>query len=221
MMSCSIDNPPDALLWMDALRAKYDGVGEPFTRRDWDKLLGNCQAVCDWPSVAFAKELIEAYPEAKVVLTTRDVDSWHASTMKTVYWRVCDWELRWLSHFSWAASMYYPMLKKFFDTFFEGDFEKRGKDVFLRHYDEVRSLVPKERLLEFNVRDGWEPLCDFLDERIPYGQKFPNVNDTNNFFTRSRRRNHMQMLNVLLQIIETVVLTLLVLYMVFYVFSLW
>lgn len=36
------------------------------------------QAVCDWPACAFAKELIEAYPNAKVILTTRDVDSWHA-----------------------------------------------------------------------------------------------------------------------------------------------
>jgi hypothetical protein len=36
------------------------------------------QAVCDWPACAFAKELIEAYPNAKVILSTRDVDSWHA-----------------------------------------------------------------------------------------------------------------------------------------------
>jgi hypothetical protein len=36
------------------------------------------QAVCDWPACAFAKELIEAYPNAKVILSTRDVDTWHA-----------------------------------------------------------------------------------------------------------------------------------------------
>jgi hypothetical protein len=77
MMSASVENPPDCLMWSDALAAKYDGEGT-FTRDDWDKLLGHCQAVCDWPAVAFAKELIEAYPDAKVILTTRDVDSWHA-----------------------------------------------------------------------------------------------------------------------------------------------
>jgi hypothetical protein len=196
MMSCSIENPPDALMWMDALKAKYDGEGRPFTREDWDRLLGNCQAVCDWPAVAFARELIEAYPEAKVVLTGREVNSWHASTMRTVYWRVTDPELRWLSKVDWAAGMYYPMLKKFFDTFFEGDFPNRGKDRFLRHYDEVRSLVPKDRLLEFRVQDGWEPLCEFLGERVPMDEKFPNVNDNSDFVSRSRRRNRMQMLNV-------------------------
>ena len=199
MMNCSIENPPDALMWMDALTAKYDKQGEPFTRADWDQLLGNAQAVCDWPSIAFAKELIEAYPEAKVVLTNRDVDSWHASTMKTVYWRVTDPELRWLSHFDWAARMYYPMLKKFFDGFFEGDFPGKGKEVFTRHYEEVRSLVPKERLLEFRVQDGWEPLCEFLDEPVPQGCKFPNVNDNSDFVSRSRRRNRNQMKNVALR----------------------
>ncbi|KKA28573.1 hypothetical protein TD95_002916 [Thielaviopsis punctulata] len=198
MMSCSIENPPDALMWMEALRAKYDGVGKPFTRQDWDQLLGNCQAVCDWPAVAFAKELIEAYPEAKVVMTTRDVDSWHASTMRTVYWRVTDPELRWLSYFNWAAGMYYPMLKKFFDTFFRGDFPNQGKEVFLQHYEEVRQLVPPERLLEFSVSEGWEPLCKFLGDEIPKNEPFPRVNDNHDFVDRSRRRNRMQMLNVML-----------------------
>jgi hypothetical protein len=206
MMSCSIENPPDALLWMDALRAKYDGVGKPFTRREWDMLLGECQAVCDWPAIAFAKELIEAYPEAKVVLTNRDVDSWHASTMRTVYWRATDPELRMLSNFSWAASMYYPMLKKFFDTFFEGDFPNRGKDVFRRHYQEVRELVPKERLLEYKITDGWGPLCEFLGEKVPDGHMFPNVNDNKDFVSRSRYRNRMQMLNVGLRLLQYIVL---------------
>lgn len=196
MMSASIENPPDALLWRDAFAAKFDN-GPAFTRADWDQLLGHCQAVCDWPAVAFAKELIEAYPEAKVVLTTRDIDSWHASTMKTVYWRVMDPELRYLQYFSWAAGLYYPMLKKFFDTFFEGDFPGQGKRIFNEHYDHVRSLVPKDNLLEFSIKDGWEPLCEFLEVPVPKGIKFPHVNDNSDFISRSRRRNRNQMKNVL------------------------
>ncbi|KAG8427508.1 hypothetical protein J3459_006685 [Metarhizium acridum] len=201
MMNCSVENPPDALLWMDALCAKYDGAGKPFARRDWDKLLGNCQAVCDWPAVAFAKELIAAYPEAKVVLTNRDVDSWHASTLKTVYRRVTDPELRYLSYVDWAAGMYYPMLNKFFDTFFEGDFPNRGKDIFRRHYQEVRSLVPAERLLEYKTTDGWGPLCKFLGEPVPECVAFPNVNDGSDFVCRTRRRNRNQMKNVAFRVL--------------------
>ncbi|KAH6970902.1 P-loop containing nucleoside triphosphate hydrolase protein [Ilyonectria sp. MPI-CAGE-AT-0026] len=214
MMNCSIENPPDALMWMDALTAKYDKKGKPFTREDWDQLLGGSQAVCDWPAIAFAKELIEAYPEAKVVLTNRDVDSWHASTMKTVYWRVTDHELRWLSNFDWAAGMYYPMLKKFFDTFFEGDFPNRGKDVFKRHYAEIRALVPKDNLLEYRVQDGWEPLCNFLGDAVPKGCSFPNVNDNSDFVSRSRRRNRNQMYNVALRYVLTLIITILSAYAV-------
>lgn len=216
MYNASIENPPDALLWMDALRAKYDGVGEPFTRQDWDKLLGNCQAVCDWPAIAFARELIEAYPEAKVVLTNRDVDSWHASTMKTVYWRAMDPELKMLSYVSWAASMYQPMLQKFFDTFFEGDFPNKGKARFIRHYEEIRNLVPKDNLLEYSVKDGWKPLCDFLGEPVPMKGliAFPNVNDNSNFVSRSRRRNRMQVYNVALYYATKMLIAALLMYII-------
>ncbi|KAH8161408.1 hypothetical protein CIB48_g6835 [Xylaria polymorpha] len=198
MMNCSIENPPDALLWMDALRAKYDGVGE-FTRKDWDKLLGGSQAVCDWPACAFAKELIEAYPEAKVVMTTRDVDSWHASTMKTL-----------------GGQDVLPNAQEIFRHLFEGDFPNRGKDVFTRHYADVKKMVPPERLLEYRVQDGWEPLCKFLDVPVPRDMPFPNVNDNSDFITRSRRRNRAQMYNVAAEVLEVLGLVL-VLFLIFYI----
>lgn len=97
-------------MWQDAFAAKFDGVGT-FGREQWDQLFGHCQAICDWPAVAFAKELIEAYPDAKVLMTERDVDSWHASTMKTVDWRANDPELKAVAKFDWGAGLYQPMLK--------------------------------------------------------------------------------------------------------------
>lgn len=70
---------------MEALQAKYKLRGEPYTREDWDKLLGHCHAVTDVPSFCFAPELIEAYPEAKVVLTARDPDAWLKSIDTTLF----------------------------------------------------------------------------------------------------------------------------------------
>ena len=81
-----------------------------FTAADFDPLIGHCVAVTDAAGSVFAAELIAAYPEAKVLVTTRDVDSWHASTMKTVHWRATEPELRLVAKFDWAASMYQPML---------------------------------------------------------------------------------------------------------------
>lgn len=214
MMSASVENPPDCLMWSDALAAKYDGKGQ-FGREQWDQLTGHCQAISDWPAVAFAKELIQAYPEAKVIVTTRDVDSWHASTMKTVHWRATEPELKLVSKFDWGAGLYQPMLSselsrgwsilvdianlwaEFWTEFWEGDFEKNGKRRFKEYYQEIRDLVPKENLLEYKMGEGWQPLCDFLEVPVPEKLKFPRTNDTDGFVDRCRRRNRMQMMNVL------------------------
>ena len=72
-----IQNPEDGVMWLQALKAKYRGEGPPFSRQQWDALLGHCQAVCDVPAIHFADELMDTYPDAKVILTTRDVDAWH------------------------------------------------------------------------------------------------------------------------------------------------
>lgn len=120
--------------------------------------------------------------------------------MKTVYWRVSDWEHSFVSNFSWAAGMYYPMLSKFFETFFRGDFPNKGKQVYLDHVEEIRSLVPPERLLEYQIGDGWGPLCEFLGEEVP-DTAFPRGNDMADFFKRCRTRNRRQMMNSALQAI--------------------
>lgn len=119
--------------------------------------------------------------------------------MKTVYWRVSDPEHKFVSQFSWAAGMYYPMLNKFFETFFRGDFPNKGKQVYKDHVEEIRRLVPPENLLEYKISDGWAPLCEFLGEEAPYGVDFPKGNDMNDFFNRCTTRNRRQMLNAGLQ----------------------
>ncbi|KAI1248135.1 hypothetical protein MGN70_010384 [Eutypa lata] len=189
-MSASVENPLDCLLWQRAFEAKYDGIGT-FGRQEWDQLLGHYQAVADWPAIAFSEDLLAAYPEAKVILPGRDVDSWHASVLKTVYWRVTDVELRVASYLDPAAGMYYPMLRKFFETFFEDDFPNRGKAIYHEHYRKIRSLVPRERLLEYNVKQGWDPLCKFLGDPVPF-DPFPHVNDAESFVARCRTRNRKQ-----------------------------
>lgn len=180
-------------MWMQAFDAKYNGIGS-FGREHWDQLLGHCQAVCDWPAVAFSHELLDTYPDAKVVLPCRDVDSWHASVMKTVWWRANDVELRLAARVDWAASMYHPMLCRLFDTFFEGDFPRRGREIYLNHYAEMKKIVPRERLLEYHVSQGWAPLCQFLDVQEPK-EEFPHSNDTDSFLSRCRSRNRRQLAN--------------------------
>lgn len=86
MRAASTETPRDCEMWMRAIRAKWDGEGE-FGKAEWDQLLGHCQAVCDLPAAAFAPELIAAYPNAKVILTTRDPDSWHKYVQSSIVTR--------------------------------------------------------------------------------------------------------------------------------------
>ena len=63
--------------WLEAVKAKYGGQGRPYGKCEFDKLLGHCQGVSDMPAILFAEELIAAYPEAKVILTHRNFDTWY------------------------------------------------------------------------------------------------------------------------------------------------
>ncbi|KAL1863869.1 hypothetical protein Daus18300_008018 [Diaporthe australafricana] len=187
MRAASTETPRDCELWMQAIKAKWDGEGT-FEKEDWDQLLGHCQAVCDLPAAAFAPELIAAYPKAKVILTTRDPES----TAKTIYQGITDPTSQVISHFDWAFSLYRPMLVALWERLFEGDFENRGVEVFKRHYDLVRELVPADRLLEYNVGDGWAPLCEFLGEDAP-AAPFPFTNTISDFQHGLRGRNNRKL----------------------------
>jgi hypothetical protein len=70
-----------------------------------------------------------------------------------------------------------PAFKRSWEILFDGDFTNNAKEGYDRHYEHVRSLVPKDRLLEYYVKDGWEPLCKFLHVDDP-GIEFPRGNTT-------------------------------------------
>jgi hypothetical protein len=118
----------------------------------------------------------------------------YRSTLKTVYWRATDPVLKLASYVDWGASLYYPMLRKFFDTFFEGDFLGKGKAIYLAHNKEICDLIPTERLLQYKIQDGWDPLCNFLGESVP-PEPFPRSNDIGSFIKRCKMRNARQLCN--------------------------
>lgn len=155
---------------------------------DWDGFLGKYDATVDWPACTFYEELMEKYPDAKVLLSVRDSERWYESTRNTIY------ELGKLSASSPLSratfrlvGLFVPAIGKigrmnnkliWADTF-DGRFEDRdhAKAIFERHNAEVRSKVPPEKLLVYEVKEGWGPLCDFLDVEIP-DKPFPRLNDT-------------------------------------------
>ncbi|KAJ7216000.1 P-loop containing nucleoside triphosphate hydrolase protein [Mycena pura] len=183
-------NPHDREMWTEAINAKFFGKGTLYGRKEWDQLLGHCMAITDVPHLLFAEELIRAYPEAKVVLTIRDPDRWWQSYEDTI-----GTDLRspigvnpWLEPSAVAAiRMFFRLvLGTMFGT--PEPTPEVAKARFVAHYDEVRRLVPKERLLEYRVGEGWERLCGFLAKPVP-AEPFPKVNDTEAFHKELTKRN--------------------------------
>lgn len=163
--------------WREALNAKIYNKGDNYGPREFHKLLHNYNAVTDAPCVNFSEELLAAYPEARVILTTRDPQTWLAS-MESSYYNILSWRgwpfLRWLHP---GIPIFSDVLHLILEDWTSGEWNNRsallaGAEA---HNANIREIVPAEKLLEFRVQEGWEPLCKFLNVEIP-DEPFPREN---------------------------------------------
>jgi hypothetical protein len=146
---------------------------------DWSVFDGY-QSIVDWPAAHYWRELVQHYPSAKVILSIRDPESWYKSVAETIYGRITaplpdDAPEERRRHRATTTRIIVQ------DTF-GGRFEDKHHaiDVFERHNEAVRANVDPWRLLVFNVKEGWDPLCRFLDVPVP-DEPFPRLNDTASF----------------------------------------
>jgi len=157
--------------------------GEPV---DWHRLFAGYRSQVDFPGACVWRELLDAFPDAKVLHTVRDPDRWYDSTLETIYPirdAVAPWLRRAVPIVDQALRVNDALI---WDGVFEGRLEDRQRaiEIFHERTDEVVATVPADRLLVFDVADGWEPLCRFLGVPVP-DEPFPHVNDR---ATMRRRR---------------------------------
>jgi len=190
----NFEHPERFALWQEAFRRKQ--TGEPI---DWRPLLGGYRAIVDWPGAYFWRELIAAHPDSKVILTVRDPDRWYQSCLSTIF-RMrarADTSLRARAMMRVLGLMIPPMGQGFQivdDVIWNGTFAGRFTNrehalhVFTEHNREVQETVPAQRLLVFDVKQGWRPLCEYLEAPVPDGEPFPHVNDAEEFRKRVQER---------------------------------
>lgn len=149
-------------------------------------------AVVDNPAYTFSTELIQAYPKAKFIMTVRDVDSWYRSMQNTILG-----PMAMPGVMSWIVDRLDPAMRLSFSEF---RFQNRcafgekpwtltreqAQRIWDEHIRNAREMAPKERYLEYDVKEGWEPLCKFLDKPVPRDENgnvkpFPHVNDSKMF----------------------------------------
>ena len=152
--------------------------------RDWERMFDGYQSAVDFPTSIYWRELADAYPEAKLILTVRDPRRWNAS-LQNAFGGPGNAD---------TTDVPEPM-RPFFDlmvTMGEAAEQRVGlslklgqlmddsyaTEVFTRHTARVQEALPADRLLVFELGDGWDPLCDFLGVEAPADEPFPHLNDS-------------------------------------------
>ncbi len=157
-----LPRPAQVAFWQAAV------AGEPI---EWDDGLADFASAVDWPSAHFWRELSVRYPEAKILLTLRSAESWYESFSRTILPTVTDDD---------HPAMRLP--RALIEQVFEGRAHEREHaiGVYERNTAEVQASIPDERLLTYQIGDGWGPLCAFLGVPEP-AEPFPHTNTADDF----------------------------------------
>jgi Sulfotransferase domain len=159
----------------------------------WEEAFAGHGCTVDWPGGYFYRELMEAYPEAKVLLSVRDPQKWERSFRETIVGlRHGESLMRLLASARGEVDphwkRYLALVDRMFwgpqGTFAEGYSEPQQLiEQMTRHNEEVQRVVPSERLLVWDVTEGWGPLCEFLGVEVP-AEPLPHANDRDTFLER-------------------------------------
>ncbi len=151
---------------------------------DWTELLAGWESTVDWPACTFWEQIWAAFPDAKVLLSVRDPHAWYASCAKSIHASAQAAARGELEGGSVEVSPEAMQMINglIWDGTFQGRFddEQFATGVLEAHNENVRRRVPADRLLVYEVSEGWEPLCDFLDVPVP-DAPMPHLNDAASF----------------------------------------
>lgn len=157
---------------------------QPGQQADWETVFADYRAAVDFPASCVWQELVAAYPDAKVLLTVHPggAQAWFESAWDTIYFSQRYWQFKLLR--------IVPPVRRFSDMVEKLVWKRTLKDsmpdkprvvaVYEAHLKAVQDAVPADQLLLFNVKDGWAPLCEFLDVPVPESP-FPNINERRDF----------------------------------------
>jgi len=179
---------PDAhVFWRDAFAQSLQPGGVTL---DYAKVFEGFVSTVDWPACHFWRDLAIRYPDAKVLLSLRDPESWWKSVQATIFNPI----KRALAAPEVGSPAMVQMFKNLVAAAIGCDLDDKESvlAMFKRHNEAVITQVPKDRLLVFEALQGWEPLCRFLDVPVP-GTPYPKTNTTEDFL--AQWKNELSSLN--------------------------
>lgn len=174
-MSEVIQNPHFASYWAKLARGE---------QVDWEEVFAGYRSTVDWPACTYWRELMQQWPQAKVILSVRDPQRWHQSVLNTIF------SDSHVARFEGpdADPDFRAMVRRLNQQTFDNRSQEAGHAiaVYQAHNEAVIREVPPGKLLVFNPAEGWEPLCRFLEVPVP-DEAFPRVNSTQDWQNRPRR----------------------------------
>ncbi|GAA51140.1 hypothetical protein CSKR_105673 [Clonorchis sinensis] len=150
----------------------------------FDEIFKGYRCTVDYPACTYYAQLMEHYPDAKVILTVRETTKWLDSVRHTILKkRTFSW-MNWLEEFlqfgAATVQMFDCEIKRSLGYTVDRYSDKECAAAFEKWNQRVQRYVPAERLLVFRVTDGWEPLCQFLQVPVPT-IPFPHKNNREEF----------------------------------------
>lgn len=171
------DHPDRLPYWQAAARGEMP---------DWDKVFEGYQACVDWPAARYWREIAAFYPDAKVVHSVRSPESWIKSVHATIWPSLRDREQQPPGPRRERQEMTYEIVVR--QTFDDRlDDAAHAMAVFREHNEAVTREIAADRLLVYDVAEGWAPLCDFLGVPVP-DTPMPRTNSTEQFRRRAKIR---------------------------------
>ena len=149
-------------------------------RPNWQAIYHGFESAVDWPTAGFFRELIKTYPSAKFVLTQRNPEHWADSFEATIYKLLAGREQGPPEMRAWLEMVDGVIAK----TGFPGGLDRDDLiRAFVTHNEAVKTTIPAGQLLVYEVKEGWAPLCKFLNRRVP-AEAFPRTNNRAEFWDR-------------------------------------
>lgn len=180
-------NPDQIQYWEDLEKGK--GI-------DWEQLFTGYQSIVDLPGYRVYQKILQHYPDAKVILNTRSFDPWYESVYHTIFQAAPSLSQKIVMSLQMPFS---PRLRKIVRVlkyadrvFWQGDFQGRFQDkeftrkIYEKHHQDVIDHVPPDKLLVFEAKEGWDPLCRFLEVQKPK-EPYPRLNERMNFKQHSKK----------------------------------
>ena len=185
-METLLEHPKGVKYWKELDRTGHT---------NWQALLGSYQSAVDFPTIAYHQAMLQQYPEAQCILTIREEEQWYESALNTILDAepgirekiIMSFRMPFSARLRYMVQVF-QLTNKFWVRQAGPKFKEKQPaiELFRRWNEQIIQEIPGEKLLVYQVSEGWEPLCTFLKVPVP-DELFPHANTRSEFKDKNKK----------------------------------